>query len=379
MSTIPLARPLLGEEEAAASRRAILSGWVTQGPEVEAFEREWAAMTGAALACAVSSCTTALHLALAVLGIGPGDEVITVSHTFMATVNAVRYCGATPVMVDIDPVTFNITPAAIEAAITPRTKALLVVHQLGMPCDMKAIMDIAVRHQLRVVEDAACAIGSEICWNGEWQPVGRCHGDIVCFSLHPRKVITTGDGGMLTTNNAAWDEQFRLLRQHGMSVSDKARHNAREIIFESYPVLGYNYRMTDPQAAMGREQLKRLPGILARRRELAERYHMNLSGVGLPVQPDWARSNWQSYCVRLPAYLDQRQVMQKMLDAGVSTRRGVMCCHREEACADLPGPRHPLTHSEAAQDHCLMLPLFPQLTDAEQDRVIDTLHSTINA
>ncbi len=378
MSMIPVARPLLGEEEAAAARRAILSGWVTQGPEVEAFEHEWAAMTGAPHACAVSSCTTALHLALLALGVGRDDEVITVSHSFIATANAVRYCGALPVFVDIEPATFNIDPQLIEQAVTPRTKAILCVHQLGMPCDLAAILPVAKKHNLRVIEDAACAIGSEIQWQGEWQRIGRPHADIACFSLHPRKVITTGDGGMITTANTEWDATFRLLRQHGMSVSDKARHQSSKVIFESYPVVGFNYRMTDPQGAMGREQLKRLPGILERRREIAARYTASLSGVTPPHQPAWARSNWQSYCVRLPQGCDQAAFMQKMLEAGVSTRRGVMCSHREAACADLP-PARPMPHSEQAQDTGVMLPLYPQMTDAEQDLVISSLHQALNA
>src|SRR5262249_8533062 len=250
---IPIINPEMDEREVAAAGRAILSGWITQGPEVAAFEREFAAFVGAEHGCAVSSCTTALHLALLAVGVRPGDEVVTVSHSYIATANAIRYCGATPIFVDVEPDTFNIDPTQIEGALTDRTRAILCVHQMGMPCDLAAILPVARRARLAVVEDAACASGSEIRGNGRWEKIGRPHGDIACFSFHPRKVMSTGDGGMITTSNADWDARCRLLRQHGMSVPDTVRHGANTVIFESYPVLGYNYRMTDIQAAVGRE------------------------------------------------------------------------------------------------------------------------------
>ena len=302
MAIIPVARPWLDERDAEAARRAILSGWVTQGPEVAAFEREFAAAVGAPHACAVSSCTTALHLALVALGVVPGDEVVTVSHSFIATANAVRYCGALPVFVDIQPDTLNIDPHRVAAACSDRTKALLVVHQLGMPCNLAELVALAGSRGVAVVEDAACAIGSEIRWHDEWQRIGRPHGDVACFSFHPRKLLSTGDGGMLATARADLDARFRLLRQHGMSVPDTVRHASRDVVFESYPVLGFNYRMTDIQAAIGREQLSRLGPLVARRRELATRYAdalANVPGVVVPREPAWARTNWQSYAVRL--------------------------------------------------------------------------------
>jgi dTDP-4-amino-4,6-dideoxygalactose transaminase len=379
---IPVARPLLGEEEASAARRAILSGWVTQGPEVAAFEREFAAAVGAPYACAVSSCTAALHLALVASGVGSGDEVVTVSHSFIATANAIRYCGAMPVFVDIDPATLNLDPARLEAALTDRTRAIVAVHQLGMPCDLATILAVAGRRGIPVIEDAACAAGSEIHWSGRWERIGRPHGRIACFSFHPRKLLSTGDGGMLTTADPELDRTFRLLRQHGMSVPDAVRHASAQVVFEDYPVLGFNYRMTDIQAAVGREQVKRLPQIVERRRALAARYSAGLSacrGITAPAEPSWARTNWQSYAVRVDPGR-QREIMQRLLDEGIATRRGVMNAHREPAYP--PGTWRaagPLVESERAQDSTIVLPLFHELTVADQDRVVDAVVRAVDS
>ncbi len=373
---IPIARPTLGDEEADAARRAILSGWITQGPEVAAFEEEFAACVGALHACAVSSCTTALHLALHSLGVGPGDEVITVSHSYIATANAVRYCEATPIFVDIDPRTYNMDPSLLDAAITPRTRAIMPVHQMGLPCDLPAILKIADEHGLPVVEDAACAIGSEIRIGERWEQIGKPHGAVACFSFHPRKVITTGDGGMLTTSDPALDRKFRLLRQHAMSIPDTVRHAARSVVFEEYPEVGYNYRMTDIQAAIGRVQLERLPGILTRRRNLASRYYQALTaipGLSPPANsPDW-RPNHQSYPVRVTRDypLGRDALMQALLERGVSTRRGIMNSHQEPAYAGM-GPLI-LPHSESARDQTILLPLYDGMAPDDQDYVIDCL------
>jgi dTDP-4-amino-4,6-dideoxygalactose transaminase len=374
---IPIARPSLGDEEAAAAGEAIRSGWVTQGPQVAAFEEEFASYVSAPHACAVSSCTTALHLALHALGVGPGDEVVTVSHTFVATANAVRYCGARPVFVDIDPRTYNVDPSRLDRAITPRTKAIMPVHQMGLPCDLTGVLAVAEKHRLPVVEDAACAIGSEVLVDGTWGRVGRPHGAVACFSFHPRKVITTGDGGMLTCRDPQLDRTFRLLRQHGMSVSDTVRHRSRSVVFEDYAVLGFNYRMTDIQAAVGRVQLRRLPAFLERRARLARRYDQALAampGLRPPYAPDYARPNHQAYPVRVTGRspLSRDDWMRALADRGVATRRGIMNAHQEPACADL-GPHPALPGSEAARDDTFLIPLFDGLNDADQWYVIGQL------
>jgi len=391
---VPVARPHLGQEEVLAAERAILSGWVTQGPEVAAFEAEFAAFVGAPHACAVSSGTTALHLALLAVGVRAGDEVITVSHSYIATANSVRYCGARPVFVDIDSSTFNIDPQKVEEAVNDRTRAILCVHQMGMPCDLNQLLSVSQRHGLALVEDAACAIGSEILCNGTWEKIGKPHGDVACFSFHPRKLLTTGDGGMLTTADTAIDSKLRLWRQHGMSVPDAVRHASPVVVFESYPELGFNYRLTDIQAAVGREQLKRIPEAVQERRRLAQRYRELLSDIQeltLPTEPIWARTNWQSYCVRLSEHFSQKLVMQRMLDDGVATRRGIMCAHREAAYSD-PGSWRcaqpqcsPASHcpnlieSEKAQDRSIILPLFSQMTESQQERVAASLRGACSA
>lgn len=378
MAIIPVARPTLGEEEAVAARRAILSGWVVQGPEVEAFEKEFAAAVEAPLAVACSSGTAALHLALMALDVGPGDEVITVSSSFIATANAVRYVGATPVFVDVMAETGNIDPTLIEGAITPRTRAILAVHQLGMPCDLGRILPLAREHNLLLVEDAACAVGSELSLeDGVWEPIGRPRGDLATFSFHPRKIITTGDGGMITGREPEIMQRLSRLRTHAMSLSTAERHGAAKVVFEQYLEVGYNYRLSDIQGAVGREQLKRLPDLIAPRRRQAARYQAGLSDlpqVALPREPAWARSNWQSYWITLTSECQKSQVevMQALLSQGIHTRRGVMCAHREPAYQDVM-LRQPLPVSEYLQDHNIILPSYPDMTDAEQDQVIAAL------
>lgn len=393
-SFLPVARPWIDEREVQAVRRVLESGWLTQGPMVEAFEAEFAQFVRAPYACAVSSCTTALHLALRAVGVGPGDEVITVSHSFIATANSIRYCGGVPVFADIEPGTFNLDPACLDSLLSPRTKAVLCVHQMGMPCHMARIIPWAHAHGLAVIEDAACAIGSEIFWDGRWEKIGKPHGDAACFSFHPRKLLTTGDGGMITTAREDIHEKCRLWRHHGMSIPDVLRHTSDHVVFESYETLGFNYRMTDIQAAVGREQLGKIPEMVSRRRQQVSQYRemlISVPEIAFPEEPPWARSNWQSLCVRLPASCDQARVMQFLLEKGIATRRGIMCAHREQAysqepwscgfgpgpCGCSPGTCKRLKHSEEAQDRGIILPLFHDLTVEDQHRVVEALKEAV--
>ncbi len=374
---IPITRPELGEEEAQAAAQAIRTGWIAQGPLVAEFERALAARLGVEHVVMTSNCTTALHLALLCSGIGSGDEVIVPSFTFIATANAVLHAGGTPVFVDIDPRTYNIAPAGIEAAITPRTKAIIPVDQIGLAADLDAVREIAARHNLTVIEDAAPALGAT--YRG--RPVGAIS-PITCFSFHPRKSITCGEGGAITTDDAEIAARARVLRSHGASVSDLARHSASTVIIEEYEELGYNYRMTDIQAAIGIEQLKKLGGILARRRHLAERYNAQLAdieGITPPYAPEDAPHTYQSYCVRLdPERVAARDtVMARMLELGVATRRGVMAIHEEPYYVKRFG-RVSLPETEAATRDTLLLPLFASMTEAEQDRVVEALRRALH-
>jgi dTDP-4-amino-4,6-dideoxygalactose transaminase len=373
---VPFTRPFLRGDEGAAIAEVIASGWVSQGPRVREFERRFAQRVGAADAVATTNCTTALQLALYVSGVGPGDEVIVPSLSFIATANAVWHNGATPVFADVDARTYNLDPAAAERAVTSRTKAIMPVHQLGLPADMDPIMALADARGLAVVEDAACAIGARY----RSRPVGSL-GPLACFSLHPRKVITTGEGGMIAVQDPEMAERLRRLRQHAMDVSDLARHGARDVIIEAYPERGWNARMTDMQAALGLCQLELLDEILSERARRAARYTAaieRIPGVEAPYEPAYAERTWQSYAVRLDgeAPVDRSELMRQMLADGVATRRGVMAIHEERAYAavatDLPD-------TEAATRSSLMLPLFPSMSDEQQDHVIESLATHLAA
>jgi len=405
---IPIAKPFFGDEEVKAASDVILSGWVSQGPKVKEFEEAFADFVGANYACAVSSCTTALHTALLTIGVKPGNIVITVSHSFIATANCVRNCGAEPVFIDIELGTYNMSALGLSECIEQecetrsgqlfyknvsnlsskesplahvkpdsefgRVAAVLVVHQMGIPCDLRSIVPLAKKFNLPLVEDAACAAGSEILMEdgGSWEKIGKPHGDIACFSFHPRKILVTGEGGMLTTNNAQYDRQFRFLRHQGMSVSDLKRHENKEVIIEEYPQMGFNYRMTDIQAAIGIEQIKKLPVIIEKRRELVSLYQKGLKQIPWLAPTEelpYCKPNWQSFLVRLldHAPLDRNALMQYLLDNGVSTRQGIMNAHEEKPFAET---EHLLKCSEAARKAVIILPLFHSMGEHEINRII---------
>jgi perosamine synthetase len=373
---VPFSKPYLRGDEGNAVAATIATGWVSQGPRVREFEAAFAARVGAPDAVATTNCTTALQLALYVSGIGPGDEVIVPSMSFIATANSVWQNGATPVFADIDSRTYNLDPAAAERAITERTKAIMPVHQLGLPADMDAFLALADRYGLQIVEDAACAIGA--FYKG--RPIGSL-GPLACFSLHPRKVITTGEGGMIAVHDAAVAERLRRLRQHAMDVSDLARHGAKDVVIETYPERGWNQRMTDMQATLGLCQLEVLDEILETRRRVAERYTEAIERIPhleAPFEPAYAQRTWQSYAVRLEpdAPIGRNELMRRLLRDGVPTRRGVMAIHEEPAYGDFEAA---VPETEAATRDSLMLPMFAGLTDEQQDHVIDCLAAHLAA
>lgn len=370
LEPIAFSRPYMDEAEVNAAAGTIRSHWIVGGPRLEEFEKEFAALCGAKHAVGVSSWTTGAFLVLHAWGIGPGDEVIVPSLTFIASVNVIVHSGATPVFADIDPQTWNIDPAEVQRKITRRTKAIMPVDQIGLPCDIDSINEIACRSGVRVLEDAACSFASR----NHGRPIGSL-ADVTVFSLHARKIISSGEGGMITTDDSRFAERLRRLRHQGMSISDHARHSASSALFESYPEVGYNFRLTDIQAAIGLAQLSKLDEILDRRRRIADRYTDYLADHPLlapPVVPAGLTHNWQSYMVRLRDNYgrDRSAVLTWLFERGVPSRRGVMASHLEEPYRAMAAR---LPNTEAVAASTVQLPIHPALTIRQQDYIFEVL------
>jgi dTDP-4-amino-4,6-dideoxygalactose transaminase len=376
--------PLFGAEELEAIQRPLETGWVVQGPFVSEFEEKFRSFTGADHAVATSSCTTALHIAVAALGLKPGDQVIVPGFTWVSTANVVEYMGATPVFCDIDLQTFNIDPAALEAAITPRTVGVLPVHLFGLCADMGAVLDIAGRRDLWIVEDGACALGG---WY-EGRHAGT-FGDMGCFSFHPRKSITTGEGGMITTGEERFDSLARSLRDHGATRSDLVRHTERgSFLLSEYPHLGYNYRMTDIQGALGSAQMDRAEAILGGRSRCARLYDEALEDVSwlqTPAIPDGYIHGYQAYvCLFAPEeptmgnvarlHEQRNELMMRLEERGIATRQGTHSAVETAYYTEKYGLRpKDFPNSSLADRLTLALPLYPQMTEADQTRVVTEL------
>jgi len=381
---IPISKPYFGDEERAAIVEPLATGWVVQGPKVAEFERLFGLYTGAANSVATSSCTTALHLSLVALGVGPGDEVILPSFTWVATANAVEMVGARPVFVDIDLGTFNVDPDRVEAAVTARTRAIVPVSLFGVSADIDPVMQIAARHGLKVVEDAACAVGA-------WYH-GRHAGtvaDVGCFSFHPRKAITTGEGGMVTTADMGLAQSVRSLRDHGASRSDLSRHlGQHSYVLPEFDRVGYNYRMTDIQGALGVAQMGRLEAIQALRAERAHAYDAWIGDVEWlrpqTLPPD-CRHGYQSYvCLYRPAepslsnvevlHEGRNELMDSLEAAGIATRPGTHAVHTLGFYRRKYGIQpEDLPNCLIADRLTIALPLYAQMTPAEQDYVLENL------
>jgi dTDP-4-amino-4,6-dideoxygalactose transaminase len=379
---LPFALPDIGEEEIAAVVDCLRSGWVTTGPTARRFEAAFRDYLGADLqAISVNSATAGLHLALESLGIRPGDEVIVPTLTFTATAEVVRYLGAQPVLVDVDPLTLNMDPQAVDAAITPRTRAIVPVHYAGMACDMDVLLALARRHGLRVVEDAAHAFPTRY----KGRLVGTLDSDITVFSFYANKTMTTGEGGMVVVRDPELARRIRLMRLHGISQDAFDRYVSKTPAwFYEVVAAGFKYNLTDIAAAIGIEQLRKIDGFLARRRLLAARYDAALAGLPLvlPPRPQGDSSHaWHLYVVRLQdgAAPGRDALIGRLSERGIGTSVHFIPLHRQpywrDNCA-AEAARFPV--AEAAFATMLTLPLYTRMRDADQERVIDALHALLS-
>ena len=384
MQRIPITKPVFGEEEVEAVTRPLESGWVVQGPYVQEFERRFAAYVGSPHAVATTSCTSALHVALAALDVGPGDEVIVPAFTWISTANVVEYLGGRPVFCDVDLATYNIDPALCESLVTERTVGIIPVHLFGLAAEVERLRGLCEREGLWLVEDAACGFG---CWR-QGRHVGT-FGAFGAFSFHPRKAITTGEGGMLTTADPHLDGLARSLRDHGASRSDWARHDGHDgFLLAEYPYLGFNFRMTDIQGALGCAQMDRADWILARRRELAARYDELLADVDwlrTPVVPEGDLHGYQAYvCLFAPEeptfanvarlHEHRNRLMRALAERGIATRQGTHAVVATRYYSERYGlSREQFPAASFAELLSLTLPLFPQMTDDEQEEVVSAL------
>jgi perosamine synthetase len=390
MSRIPITKPFFDKPELEAVLKPLESGWVVQGPYVREFEEKFSAFTGARFAVASSSCTAALHIAVAALGLKPGDEVIVPAFTWVSTPNVVEYMGATPVFCDVDLGTFNIDARQVEALITPRTVGIIPVHLFGLCADLDPILALARTHRLWVVEDAACALGAR--YRGRH---AGTFGEMGCFSFHPRKSITTGEGGMITTSREELDRAARSLRDHGASRSDLARHEGNDaFLLSDYECLGFNYRMTDIQGALGSAQMDRAEWILAQRARRARLYDDMLAGIewlATPRVPGGYVHGYQAYvCLFRPEAptlanadrLHQRrnELMRRLEARGIATRQGT---HAPVTLGYYAGKyqlrREHFARAYMADRLSLALPLYAQMTDAEQEEVCRSLLEAFHA
>jgi perosamine synthetase len=341
---------------------------------VAEFEAAFAAAIGVKEAVAVSSCTAALHLALVVAGVGAGDEVVVPSLSFIATANAARYVGALPVFADVEEATQNLTPATVEPCLTSRTRAVILVDQAGVPCDLDAMRALCEPRGIVIIEDAACAVGS--LYRG--RPVGA-GADLAAFSFHPRKLLTTGEGGMITTPHGEIAARLRRLREHGMDVSATERHASSQPVIERYIEMGFNFRMTDIQAAIGLVQLNKIDPLIVRRRALAQRYQHLLAGIGsfrTIKDPAYGVTNYQSFWVLLPEDfpITRDELLRRFAHDGISARRGIMAAHLEPAFSEFPRPHLPVTENLTRSS--VILPLFHELTEDEQNAVVSVIQMT---